>query len=88
MTKNKIRITLAAAALSIVSSAAWAQYPSQPITLVVPFPAGGTNDIIARTLSAGMSRELKQSVIVESRRAGISAPSMWRGRSQTATRSW
>jgi tripartite-type tricarboxylate transporter receptor subunit TctC len=67
MIKNRGRIALVAAVLSIVSAASWAQYPSQPITLVVPFPAGGTNDVIARTLSAGMSRELKQPVIVESR---------------------
>lgn len=42
-------------------------YPSKPITLVVPFPAGGPNDLIARTLGEQLATQLKQPVIVENK---------------------
>ena len=40
-------------------------YPSKPITLIVPFPAGGPTDTVARIMSEHMSRTLGQSVLVE-----------------------
>jgi tripartite-type tricarboxylate transporter receptor subunit TctC len=40
-------------------------YPSRPITIIVPFPAGGPTDTIARIVSEVMSASLAQSVIVE-----------------------
>ena len=42
-------------------------YPSRAIHLIVPFPAGGSADTLARTIGQGMSDRLKQSVIVENR---------------------
>jgi len=42
-------------------------YPSRPITLVVPFPAGGGNDALARLVAERMSRTLGQQVVVENR---------------------
>ena len=42
-------------------------YPSKPITLVVPFPAGSATDNIARMLAAGMSQQAKQPVIVDNK---------------------
>jgi len=42
-------------------------YPSRPITLVVPFAAGGPTDVLARTLGASMSKTLGQSIVVENR---------------------
>jgi tripartite-type tricarboxylate transporter receptor subunit TctC len=42
-------------------------YPERPIRLVVPFPAGGTTDIVARVVSQHVSRRLGQQMIVENR---------------------
>jgi tripartite-type tricarboxylate transporter receptor subunit TctC len=40
-------------------------YPSKPITLIVPFPAGGPTDTVARIMSEHMSKTLGQSILVE-----------------------
>jgi tripartite-type tricarboxylate transporter receptor subunit TctC len=42
-------------------------YPAKPITLVVPFPAGGGNDALARLVAERMSKTLGQQVVVENR---------------------
>ena len=65
--------TIAVALLGaiLVSGIASAQdYPTRPITLVVPFPAGGGNDALARAVAERMTRTLGQQVVVENRAAG------------------
>ena len=70
MNLNRRLFTAAAVAstLALGSSAALAQaYPAKPISLVVPFAAGGPTDIVARTLAATMAKTLGQSVVVENK---------------------
>ncbi|MET0311404.1 MAG: tripartite tricarboxylate transporter substrate binding protein [Burkholderiaceae bacterium] len=61
------RLFIAAAAL-VFASAAFAQpFPSKPIRLVVPFPAGGATDIFARALSQKLGEKIGASIVVENR---------------------
>ena len=57
---------LAAAAVSLAAAAAHAQdYPKRPISMIVPFAAGGTSDVIARTVAEQMTSALGQTVVIE-----------------------
>lgn len=56
---------LLAAATALAMSAALAAFPDEPVTLVVPFSAGGPTDKVARDLGAALALALKQTVIIE-----------------------
>jgi tripartite-type tricarboxylate transporter receptor subunit TctC len=61
-----LHLAAGATALPAVSRITWAQtYPSRPITMVVPFAAGGSTDVIARMMAERMKSSLGQPVIVE-----------------------
>jgi tripartite-type tricarboxylate transporter receptor subunit TctC len=62
-----VRAVIAAAwALVAWSGAALAQdYPKRPITMIVPFAAGGTSDVIARTVAEQMGATLHQPIVIE-----------------------
>ena len=70
-----------------VRSAAAQDYPNRPVKLVVPFPAGGGTDALARVVTKGMEQRLGQPFIIENRGgAGTTlAPPRSRVRTRTAT---
>ena len=62
----KMSAIAAAIAVAVGGSGVHAQgYPSHPITMIVPFPAGGPTDTLGRILSEGMRLSLGQPIIVE-----------------------
>src|SRR5262245_45293659 len=66
-----LRLAGAAAAAPVVSRTAFAQaYPSRPIRWVVPFPAGGTTDLLARIMGQWLTDRLGQPVVIENRPGG------------------
>lgn len=72
-----MRTTLATRLATVLCAATWALsgagaahaqgYPAKPITLVVPFAAGGPTDVVARLLGASMQRTLGQPVVIENK---------------------
>ena len=58
-----IALTLAVSGGSAMAQA----WPAKPITLIVPFPAGGTTDVLARALGEKLQQSLGQPVIVENK---------------------
>jgi tripartite-type tricarboxylate transporter receptor subunit TctC len=69
MTLNRRDLVLGAVGASLLAGSAHAAdaWPSKPLRIVVPYPPGGSSDIIARAISQPLSEALKQSVIVENR---------------------
>src|SRR6516225_9002326 len=64
--RNFLHLAAGAAAVLAVSRTAKAQtFPSRPITMIVPFAAGGTLDLTARIVGEHMSRALGQQIVVE-----------------------
>ena len=61
---KKLLITLT---LALLSGAVLAQYPSKPVRVVIPFPAGGATDIVARTLAQALTESMGQPFVVENR---------------------
>jgi tripartite-type tricarboxylate transporter receptor subunit TctC len=58
---------LAAVALLAATGAAAQTWPNKPVRIVVPYPPGGSSDIIARAISQPLSEALKQTVVVENK---------------------
>lgn len=70
-TRRQFLRSASAATLLLASLSALAQeYPKRPITIIVPFSAGGGTDSIARELAKGMSEKLGQPVIIDNRGGG------------------
>ena len=66
-----LKSALLAAQLAVLGTPGVAQpYPSRPITLVIPLPPGGTNDIMARAVADRLGAALGQQVVIENRPAG------------------
>jgi tripartite-type tricarboxylate transporter receptor subunit TctC len=63
---NSVRLRLLAAVAALFVTAAHAQdFPKHPITMIVPFAAGGTSDVIARAVADQMSAALNQPIVIE-----------------------
>jgi tripartite-type tricarboxylate transporter receptor subunit TctC len=54
-------------ALTLPGTSALAQFPDRPIRFVIPFPPGGTNDIVGRLVADGMAARLGQPLVIENR---------------------
>jgi len=60
--------TLLAALFTLFSTLAFSQaYPSKPVRLVIPFPPGGSNDVVGRAIAQQLSERLGQGVVVDNR---------------------
>lgn len=64
--KKPVQGLIAAIALALASLPAMAQnYPTRPITMIVPFPPGGPSDVVARIMADGMGKALGENIVIE-----------------------
>ena len=92
--RRLVALWLACFALAGIGSAGAADYPSRPVRWIIPYPAGGTTDVLARIMADFMSQRLGQPVVIENKpgaanniatQAVISAPPDGYTMLQTAT---
>jgi tripartite-type tricarboxylate transporter receptor subunit TctC len=60
-------LAIAISALAMISGAQAQQYPTRPITIISPYPPGGTNDIVGRLFADKMAAKLGQPIVIENR---------------------
>ena len=65
MKSLKAMLTLAVAAIAMTSTAFAQSYPTKPMTMIVPFAAGGPTDLLARIVADKMSQNLGQQIVIE-----------------------
>jgi tripartite-type tricarboxylate transporter receptor subunit TctC len=69
--RRTFAVALVAAALTALNGVAVAQeYPAKPVTLVVPWPAGGSTDIVMRAIADVASKSLGQPIVVDNKAGG------------------
>ena len=61
----RIAVTLALAVLTLATGAQAQNWPTRPVTLIVPFAPGGPIDVLARVLQPGLSERLGQQIVIE-----------------------
>jgi tripartite-type tricarboxylate transporter receptor subunit TctC len=64
---RRLAMVVASAAILFDGEAVAQSYPARPVTLVVPFPAGSTTDLVGRILSEELAKSLGQNVVVDNR---------------------
>jgi tripartite-type tricarboxylate transporter receptor subunit TctC len=62
---RKLAAALALAATAIPCASALAAYPERPVKLIIPFPPGGSNDIVGRLIGVHLGERLGQAVVIE-----------------------
>src|SRR4051794_35030472 len=63
-----LHLAAVAGTLPVVSRMAWGQaYPTKPVRIIVPFPAGNASDIVARLIGQRLSERLGQSFVIDNR---------------------
>src|SRR5262245_7109238 len=65
---------LALAAVAPFAAAQVEHYPSRPITIIVPFPPGGSSDVVTRLVAARLADNLKANVVIDNRGGGGGVP--------------
>src|ERR1044072_3983510 len=75
-------ILLSLAAIAFATAAQAQQFPTRPVTLIVPWPPGGSTDIAMRALATATEKHLGQSIVIENRpgAAGTLGPRNMAGR--------
>ena len=67
---NRRMLALALAALALGGSALAQDYPAKPVTLIVPWPAGGSTDVAMRAIAEAASKHLGQPIVVDNKAGG------------------
>ena len=70
MRKNVLKLALAAVLATFASGAAADTFPNRPVTLIVPWVAGGPTDIVVRAMAEAAQKHLGQPIIVENKAGG------------------
>jgi tripartite-type tricarboxylate transporter receptor subunit TctC len=71
MPKRYATLLTAAGLLVALTAAVAAQdYPTKPVRLIIPFPPGGSNDVVGRLIATRLSERLGKQVVVDNRGAG------------------
>jgi len=65
-----LKIALAAIGLLMSASAGAQDYPTKPVTLIVPWPAGGSTDISMRAIADSASKALGQPILIDNKAGG------------------
>ncbi|MFL5179451.1 MAG: tripartite tricarboxylate transporter substrate-binding protein, partial [Microvirga sp.] len=67
---NRRTLALALAALALAGAAQAQDYPVKPVTLIVPWPAGGSSDIAMRAIADAAAKHLGQPIVVDNKAGG------------------
>ena len=67
---NRLMIAIAAIATLMSAGAGAQEYPTKPITLIVPWPAGGSTDISMRAIAESASKALGQPIAIDNKAGG------------------